>query len=150
MINGLRTLRTNLKGFNLDKVQRRIIEENADVIADLQAAVLAEGKDKSGQVRQDEYEPVTVRFKRDFGKGLGAVTDRVTFYMTGEMYKSFFTYLSAKTFEVRSPLDRYNKMIARIGEENFGLDYQRKMQYFEEINKPQVRLILYEKTGLKF
>jgi hypothetical protein len=150
MINGLLTLRNSLKSFNLQKEQYAILEENKDVISDLQAEVLAEGKDRSGRVRDDFYSDFTVRYKQEFGQGLGKVTDRVTFYMTGAMYQSFFTYLSKRTYEVRSPLERWDKMIERIGKENYGLDYQRRMKYFEEVNKPRVIEILFVKTGLRF
>jgi hypothetical protein len=150
MINGLLTLRNGLKSFNLEKEQYTILEDNKEVLADLQAEVLAEGRDKEGQVRNDQYSDFTVRYKLEFGQGLGRVTDRVTFYMTGAMYKSFFTYLSKRTFEVRSPLERFDKMIARVGEQNYGLDTERKMRYFSEVNLPRVKDILFIKTRLRF
>lgn len=146
---GLKKLISDLQGFDLEREQHIIVVDNRDRIADIQAAQLAEGKDNTGQIRQDEYTPFTVRYKQQFGQGLGRVTDRVTFYMTGKLYASFFTYVSSKTVEVKSPLETYNKMIERIGQQKFGLSPESKNIFRDEIMRPSLADIFFRRIGLK-
>lgn len=148
-LNGLKKLISDLQGFDLEREQHIIVVDNRERIADIQAAQLAEGKDNTGRVREDEYAPFTVRYKREFGQGLGKVTDRVTFYMTGKLYASFFTYVSSQTVEVKSPLETYGKMIQRVGENNFGLSPDSKTTFRDEIMRPSLARIFFNKTGLK-
>ena len=147
-INGLKNLYKNLSQLDLEKEQQIIINDNADAIVLAQAEVLSEGKDKTGQKRNDRYKPFTVSYKQQFGQGLGRVVDRVTFFMTGTLYYSLFARVSAKTFIVTSPLATYDKMINRIGKENYGLDPQRKQLFRDEITIPALRKIIFDKTGL--
>ena len=150
MLNPLRKLITDISAFDLEAEQRQIVESNKNVLADFQALVLAEGKNNRGQVRNDQYAPLTEYIKTRFGQGLGRVTDRVTFYMTGKLYASLEAHINAKTYEVRSPLETWTKMVERIGRENYGLDPERKERFFEEITRPGVREVLIRKTGLRF
>lgn len=147
-LNGLRKLSNGLKSLNVEREQYRIIEANKSYIADFQAEVLLEGKDKSGQKRNDDYHPFTVDLKLEEGRGWGRIVDRVTFYMTGQLYQSLFAKITAKTFVVTSPLEKYDKMIERIGKENYGLDSQRKKLFREEITIPKLRDTIYSKTGI--
>lgn len=148
-LNGIKKLISDLQGFDLEREQHIIVVDNRERIADIQAAQLAEGRDNTGKVRADEYAPITVRYKRQFGQGLGRVTDRVTFYMTGQLYQSFFTYVSSKTYEVKSPLEKYDKMIERIGNQNFGLSPDSKNTFRDEIMRPSLAKIFFTRTGLK-
>lgn len=148
-LNGLKTLYKNLSELDLEKEQYQIISDNADEIVLAQAEVLSEGKDKSGKKTDDRYKPFTIAYKRQFGQGLGNVVDRVTFFMTGNLYYSLFARVTAKTFVVTSPLDTYIKMINRIGKDNYGIDQERKDKFRNEITIPALRKIILEKTGLQ-
>lgn len=147
-LNGLKTLYNGLSELDLEQEQYRIIEENKDEIVLAQAEVLSEGKDITGQKRNDEYRPFTINYKQQFGQGLGRVVDRVTFFMTGNLYYSLFARVTAKTFIVTSPLATYDKMINRIGERNYGLDPQRTKQFRETITIPNLKKVFFERTGL--
>jgi len=147
-INGLKTLYKNLSELDLEREQYQIISDNADEIVLAQAEVLSEGKDKSGRKTDDRYKPFTIAYKRQFGQGLGSVVDRVTFFMTGNLYYSLFARVTAKTFVVTSPLETYTKMINRIGKDNYGLDPERKEKFRQEITLPSLKKVLFTKTGL--
>jgi hypothetical protein len=150
MLTPLRKLITDIEAFDLPTEQRAIVESKKEVLADFQALVLAEGKNNKGQVRDDQYAPLTEYIKTRFGQGLGRVTDRVTFYMTGRLYASLEVHISSKTYSVKSPLETWDKMVARIGEANYGLDPERQYRFFDEIVRPGVREVLIRKTGLRF
>lgn len=165
MITSLKRLARNLEKFDLEEVQYVIIDTNKDAIADLQAVQLSEGKDITGTVRNDSYAPLTVRYKQELGKGLGRVTDRVTFFFSGELYNSLEGRLNkaAKTYTTGSTLTtlveaagnlanfetKFDKMVTRIGFEKYGLDRQRQLEFFDNITKPGVRKVLLTRTGLK-
>lgn len=147
-LNGLRTLSKGLSELNLEREQLNAVEMYRDDIVLAQAEVLSEGKDKSGQSRADQYKPFTVQYKKEFGVGLGRVVDRVTFYMTGQLYQSLFAKITAKTFVVTSPLEKYDKMINRVGKENYGLD-QKRIDYIRNTKIiPKLRDTIYSKTGI--
>lgn len=148
-LNGLKTLYSGLSELDLEQEQFQVIYENKDDLVLAQAEVLSEGKDKTGQKRNDEYRPFTIQYKQQFGQGLGRVVDRVTFFMTGNLYYSLFARVTAKTFVVTSPLATYDKMINRIGEKNYGLDPQRTKQFRETITIPRLSKIFFERTGLR-
>lgn len=165
MIEQLKRFARNLERFDLEEVQYVIVDDNKDHIADLQAQQLAEGKDITGKIRNDSYAPMTVRYKQELGKGLGRVTDRVTFFFTGELYNSLEARINkaAKTYTTGSTLTtfveafgnlanfetKFDKMVTRIGYEKYGLDRERQLEFFNNITKPGVRKILLIRTELK-
>lgn len=148
-IQGLKNLAVGLASIDMEEEQYRIVEDNRDEIVLAQAEVLSEGKDKTGQPRQDQYRPFTIAYKRQFGEGLGRVVDRVTFFMTGNLYYSLFARVTKRTYSVESPLLTYGKMLERIGKNNFGLDPQRQIAFRDEITIPRLRQVFFEKTGLR-
>ena len=54
----------------------------------------AKGVDAKGNQLEQQYtgyktySPKTIKLKKEFGRGLGAITDHITLYDTGEFYKS--------------------------------------------------------------
>lgn len=148
-IQGLKNLAVGLASIDMEEEQYRIVEDNRDEIVLAQAEVLSEGKDKTGQPRQDQYRPFTIQYKQEFGKGLGRVVDRVTFFMTGNLYYSLFARVTKRTYSVESPLPTYDKMLERIGKNNFGLDPQRQIAFRDGITIPRLRQVFFEKTGLR-
>ena len=141
IINGLSTFSAH------DEVDR-IIEENNDVLVQLERDQLSEGISKDGNQRSDVYAPFTVAMKSMYGKGIGAVTDHVTFYMTGSLYESLYYKQSGDEFEFTSPLETYGKMKKRIGEDEFGLSPEKRLYFAEEKLLPKFAEILKEKTTL--
>lgn len=149
-LNGLKKLIDGLGSFDLEREQHMIIVINKDKLADLQATQLSQAINNKGQREVDSYALYTIEQKLATGVGLGRVTDRVTYYMTGKLYASLFAYISSKTFEVRSPLETWGKMVRRIRKENYGLSPASKQEFREDITIPQLREVFFRKTGLKF
>lgn len=147
-LNGIIKLRDNLKVFDLAQEQEDIMRGNAERLTDIMAEQMAQGRDITGQIRADEYAPFTVRYKRELGQGLGSVTDRVTFYMTGKLYASLFAAVSARTVEIKSPLETYDKMLERVGRANYGFSPDSAGTVREEIVRPQLSAIMLQKLGL--
>lgn len=147
-LNGLKSLINGLSALDLEREQLILIGQNKDRLVLAQAEVLEEGKDKTGLVRRDKYHPFTISEKERYGKGLGRVTDRVTFYMTGNLYASLRAKITSKTFIVESKEFTFEKMIKRIGKENYGIDQQRIDMFRNAYVITPLRKILFDRTGL--
>jgi len=144
----LQTLIKNLEAFDAHKEVLEIVDNNREQLTNKQTDQLAHGVDVFGDLRTDEYRPLTKYLKRMNGVGLGAVTDRVTFYMTGKLYQSMFTQVVGEFYEAKSSLHTYDKMIDRIGRENFGLDYDSRLEFANETMMPEFKVVFKQKTGL--
>lgn len=138
-----------LKSFNTMDEFENIVQSNSQRLVELEQEQLAAGIDSRGKFRVDQYRPLTKFIKQTQGIGLGAVTDRVTFFMTGQLYKSLFAKITKETFAFESPLPTYGKMLERIGEENFGLSPEQKKEFTTEIVVPQFSVIFKQKTGIE-
>jgi hypothetical protein len=145
----LQTLINNLQTFDVKSEVTAIITDNKEEITRLQRDQLEHGIDIFGKPRIDEYRPLTKFIKKTTGVGLGAVTDRVTFFMTGKLYASLFTEIVGENYEAKSPLFTYDKMKDRIGDENFGLDYDSRMDFAINVLLPKFKVTLKDKTGLE-
>jgi hypothetical protein len=144
----LQNLINSLQTFDVKKEVVDIIVANKEEITNRQRDQLEHGIDVFGKPRIDEYRPLTKFIKQTTGVGLGAVTDRVTFFMTGQLYGSLFTEIIGENYEAKSPLFTYDKMIDRVGRENFGLDYDSRLDFALSVLLPNFKLVLKEKTGL--
>lgn len=147
-LDNLEKLLQGLQAWDGHKEFLDIVDANAPVLSMLQQDQLSEGKDNTGQVRSDDYRPFTIAYKRMFGIGLGAITDRVTFFMTGQLYDSLTTRITGDNFLVQSPLPTFNKMIERVGDDNYGLDEQRRIDFATNTAMPLYRERFKEVTGL--
>ena len=147
-LTNLETIIEGLKTFNAYDEVERIVDDNHEVIVQLERDQLSEGIDKDGNPRNDSYAPMTIALKNEYGKGLGAVTDHVTFYMTGTLYESLFYKSDGEEFTVTSPLETYDKMIERIGEDEYGLSPENRLYFAEEKLMPKFSETFKEKTTL--
>lgn len=147
-LTNLETIIEGLKTLNVHDEIEKIVDNNHEVIVQLERDQLSEGVDKDGNPRVDSYAPMTVRIKNEYGIGLGAVIDHVTFYMTGELYESLFYKSEGDNFEVTSPLEKYDKMIERIGQDEYGLSPDNRLYFAEEKLLPAFSEIFKEKTTL--
>lgn len=138
-----------LKDFNTEAEVTKIVEDNKGKLTELQKEQLAAGVDISGNPRVDEYRPLTKYIKRTRGKGLGAVTDRVTFFMEGNLYNSLHTVVKDGKFETLSDRFTFQKMIERVGDENYGLDPESRKEFATTVTVPEFRKVLAQKTGFK-
>lgn len=91
----------NLKNLDLAAIYSESIKENAEFIADLNAAQLAKGLRTDGDYITPEYRPLTVEIKS--GKtGLAAVTSHVTLYDTGAHYEGLYAAVKGEEVEYGS------------------------------------------------
>lgn len=145
-LKNLESIMKGLSSFNARDEVERIVDENNEVLVQLERDQLSEGIDKDGNPRADSYAPMTVAIKNEYGKGIGAITDHVTFYMTGSLYESLFYKSEGDEFEFTSPLPTYDKMIERIGEDEFGLSPDKRLYFAENVTLPKFAEIFKEKT----
>lgn len=136
-LTNLENIINGLTSFNTKEEVEKIIEDNNEVLVQLQRDQLSEGVDITGNERVDYYAPMTMAIKNEYGKGLGAVTDHVTFYMTGSLYESLFFKQSGDDFQITSPLETFDKMIDRISPDKYGLDEEKRKYFAEEKLLPQ-------------
>lgn len=152
-LTDLESLITNLEAFDFAKEQHDIVEANKDVLADLQAEQLARGRDRNDAPLILDgvaaYSPFTVRYKKEFGRGLGAVTDRVTFFMHGTLYKELFATIRPKTFIMESRVPYFGKLLERAGENAVGLAPDERLKFAETYVIPGIDAALFSKTGLR-
>jgi hypothetical protein len=145
-LKNLEAIMQGLSAFSAHDEVERIVDDNNEVLVQLERDQLSEGIDKDGNLRADSYAPMTVAIKNEYGRGIGAITDHVTFYMTGSLYESLFYKSEGDEFEFASPLPTYDKMIERIGEDEFGLSPDKRLYFAEEKVLPKFAEIFKEKT----
>lgn len=150
-LDGVLELRDSLQQFDTTEEVRAIIEKNQDYLVELMQQQLAAGIDETGRPRVDEYRPFTIAYKKRFGSGLGAVIDRVTFFMEGDLYAAMETRITDTEFEIIAPEEqyKYDKMLERIGDENFGLDETSRLRFCEERLLPEFSSVFKLTTGLE-
>lgn len=149
MLENLLTLSQSLNSFDTYAEVSNIVDENGQILVKLQKSQLAKGVDNTGLQRKDSYRPLTVFIKKQFGKGLGAVVDRVTFFMTGELYSSLFYSRRKEKYSIRSNEETYTKMLERVGEDKFGLSPESRTDFAKGVLLPDFGKVFERKTGLK-
>lgn len=109
----------NTEDFDVQRNTLEILQENSELIADMVAQQLALGKDGNDEdvlINGSGYKPSTIYQKKNFGSGLGAVTDRVTNYSSGAFYQSLILETKGSLFFVESPLPYFGDIIGRSGQ----------------------------------
>lgn len=155
-LDNLIKLIDNLERFDSRAELHTIVENNTEVIADLQKEQMGEGRDRNGNetILKDNapwnfgYRPFTKRVKEAFGSGLGAVTDRVTGFMTGALYDSLKTNLAGDVFVQKSDVGYFDELTARTGPDWMGLDIDKRKDFAKLVTVPEFAKVLLEKTGL--
>ncbi len=139
----------NLKG-NLPEIASSSIEDTKENFLGLNASQLALGLDSLGnETSLDgslEYQPATIRHKKKYGAGLGAITDRITLYDTGKMYESETLEMSGDTISLAFNTDYAEEVLSRTGPQVLGLNSENKTSYafgaFFEAMRPKVEEII--------
>lgn len=149
MLDDLKNKIDALRSFNWGEEMEAVIKQNEEALADFQAEQLAKGINRLGQEILPEYRPFTIEQKRK-KSGLAAVTDHVTYYDTGELYKSLQGEVGNKQYDITSPSFKFDKMKKRSGERVVGLTEESRLRFAEEITIPGVRKRFKEKTGFTF
>lgn len=144
-----KNLISDLQSFDFGAEQNRIINDTKDEVADSLKSQMASGKDGNGNDIRPAYSPMTIFLKKEHGIGLGAVTDRVTFYMTGAFYSGLNTRVSGSMFDFDSNVSYISKIIQRSGEKVLELSKANRMDYANDVLMPLFSQVLKLKTGLK-
>ena len=151
-LNHLQTLINDLQQFDYGEALQTIVADNTQAYEDMQAEQMAMGKDVNGDpITLDgnpEYQPATIEHKKRFGQGLGTVTDRVTRYQTGALYRELFAKVTEGQVFLSSSVDYWDSLLQRIGSKGTGLDPEMRLRFAEQITIPRFRKMFYEKTGL--
>jgi hypothetical protein len=152
MLDDFRNKIAAIQAFDFGRELETIVEQNTDKIPDLLAQQLAAGRDGNNEPvllnGSPEYSPFTVRYKQDVGQGLGAVTDRVTNYMTGAFYQNMKTTVENNAFETTSDVPYFEDIIERSGSVIMELDESSRIQFAENVTLPAIKESLKTKTGL--
>jgi len=152
MLDDFKNRIATLQAFDFGKELTDIVEKNSDKIPDLLAQQLALGKDGNDEPvtlhGDTEYSPFTVRYKQDVGKGLGAVTDRITNYMSGAFYESMNTKVENNAFETVGDVPYFDDIIERSGSVIMELDESSRIEFGEKVTLPGIKEVLKAKTGL--
>ena len=123
-----------------------VIEDNEDLLINLQQALLASGLDAEGQAVNatiyPSYSPYTIKQKKKYGVDLGAVTDRVTNYMTGTMYDSMSKKLNGETIVTESSVGYFAERKQWSGEEAFDLNEDFRREFAEEKVIPHIQNVI--------
>lgn len=155
-LDQLEQLITNLSRFSFEEEQNIIIEENKDVLADLQAEQWGStSKDYAGREIKlldnpgGRYRPFTIQKKLSEGSGLGRVTNRITLFQTGALYRQLFVTITTQKFFLKSTVPYFSKLMKRTGDVT-GLDVDHRRTFAETYVVPGMREALERKTGLTF
>jgi hypothetical protein len=154
----LKQIADNLKRFNLQDEENTIIEKNKDVLADLQAEQWGgTSKDYAGReiklLDNSEfgggYKPFTIEKKKTEGAGLGRITDRITLFQTGALYKELFVTITGGKFFFTSHVPYFTTLMKRTGDVT-GLSGEQSEKFFDNYTRPGVQKALTEKVGIGF
>lgn len=148
-LSNLQNIIDTLRTIDVEAETLRIVEDNTKRVTELMQVQLSEGVDIDGDKRSDQYRPLTIYLKQKNGQGLGRVTDRVTFFMQGNLYNSLQTVIAGSSFYFASPLPTFDKMVDRVGQQNFGLGPFGRADFVEEVTIPGIKKYLQTK-GLSF
>lgn len=157
-LDQLEKLINNLSQFSFEAEQTKIIEENKDVLADLQAeqwgSISKDYADRDIKLLDNPqydggYRPFTIKKKKTEGTGLGRVTNRITLFQTGALYRELFTTITSGKYLLSSEVPYFKKLMKRTGDVT-GLDEERRLKFAESYVLPGVKEVLKQKTGLIF
>lgn len=127
-----------LQAFSFKDELITIVEDNREKLADLQASQLAQGVNSKGQQINPQYRPFTVEQKLKYGVGLGRVVDRVTFFSSGDLYRSLSAQIAGTKFKISSPSFKFDKMIKRSGVDVVGLNIESRRDFIMEVTRPGI------------
>lgn len=125
--------------------QNAIIDNEGAIIELLQQQLIS-GISGTGEpitlYGETEYSPFTVRYKKQFGSGIGGLTDRITLYMFGEFYAQMFMTVKGEVFSIKSKVPYYDKIIQRSGPEVMMLSPESMDILLELFINPEIKKVL--------
>lgn len=152
MLDPFKRLIDSLQAFDFGVEMGKAIDDNKDALPDMITQQLASGRDGNDEATtldgNANYSPATIYQKQKFGKGLGSVTDRITLFDTGELYRSLQTTVGDGVFETKSDVPYFDEVTARTGEQVTYPDEESRIEFAEKFTLPGVAAALKQKTGL--
>jgi len=149
MLDDLQNKIKALRDFDWGYEMEKVIKDKSEVIADFQAEQWAKGQAANGSDILPQYAEFTIEEKKK-KSGLAGVYDHVTFYDTGELYKSLQGEVANMQYDITSSNFKFGKAVKRSGERIVGLTDVNKERFADEITLPGVRKVFEEKTGFSF
>lgn len=134
------TFLQKLTAAKIAEIARQVLEDNADVLADLNAQQLAQGISSDGEATtlygNDYYAPLTVELKT--GKpGLSGVTDRVTGYDTGSLYRNLYARVQGEKIEYGSTSDTAELFEDQASNRIYGPTEENRIEFIETVLQPR-------------
>lgn len=137
---------------NLPDIAEESVRETKESYLDEQAQQAAMGLNKdqtSISLDGSGYSPLTIRYKKDLGIGLGAVTDRVTMYMTGESYRTMDMTVDGNDINVFFTTPQAAKLRERTTDAPWGIGGEYRTDYLGVLLS-EVKRVITDKTKLQF
>ena len=147
----------NLRSLDLVGIASDTIEENVDLIADLNAAQLAQGIRSDGSYITPEYKDITVELKMA-KTGLAGVWNHVTLYDEGDHYRQLYAKVQGEDVEYGSHDEKSAKLQAKYdGDQRtrekgsiYGLTTDSKDELITSRLQTSWETKIEKATGLKF
>lgn len=136
---------TALQEFDIVQTCTEIIHENYEYLTKLLKRQLAQGKDGNNQdvllKKRGGYSSYTIDVKKEYGTGLGKVTDRVTSYMSGSFYSSIGMKIGGGEFEFFGNVSYFNEIISQVsnGDKIMELNEEHLAKFSKEILIPEIQ-----------
>lgn len=132
-----------IREFDIRKETIDIINENGDLLTQLLKRQLMSGRDGDKEnvtiFGREVYARETIREKFERGKGIGAITQWITNYMSGKFYSSIYVAAIGEEFVFDSDVEYFDEIILRSGERIMELDDEHLSYFSEEILIPQIQ-----------
>jgi hypothetical protein len=121
MLTQLEEFIKNLESFSIEEETKKIVYVEDEEILALVRGQMSLGLDGNDEPITWEgrtfYKPFTIQVKKAFGSGLGAETEWITLYMTGEFYASLYVNYSNGKFQVLSRDQKYPVIRLKSGQD---------------------------------
>lgn len=118
-LNDLKKRIQALQRVDIPAAMQELIMANQEVLIELLHIQMESGLSGNEEPimlnGEPEYRWRTIKYKRRYGSGPGAITDRITLYMFGEFWNTMFVEAEGASYSVRSPVSYFDKIIARSG-----------------------------------
>jgi hypothetical protein len=146
----LHSLQRDLNTFSLIEEIKLIIIETADEIAELQRGQFFQGIKSDGTKIVPEYKEITKQIKST-KTGIAAITDRVTFYDTGDFWKLIgVENVNNETFTITSLDWKTDKLETKYLKKIFGLTKESREEYITYVFFPRLKQVIEQKLKLGF
>jgi hypothetical protein len=158
MLDDLKNKIEALRSIDFENELEKIIENNSSILVGLQQGQWSQGTDRNDQPttlddpmtsggRRDYYSIFTYNYKKLHGSGLGAITDYVTGFMTGELYRNTTMSMQNKEITFQSSVPYWTDLLERTGEDWPGIDPVNRLQFAQKYVVPGINLVFKERMG---